>query len=117
MNYILAFFTGGLICTVGQLLIDLTKLTPAKILVLFVTLGVVLQALGAYQPLVDFAGAGASVPLTGFGYTLAKGTAQAVDEQGLLGAITGPFTAGAAGITAALLSGLVCSFFSRPKNK
>lgn len=117
MNYILAFLVGGCICTVGQVLIDLTKLTPAKILVLFVVLGVVLQAVGAYEPLIDFAGAGASVPLTGFGCTLAKGTAEAVNEKGLLGAVTGPFTAGAAGITAALLSGLVCSFITGPKGK
>ena len=117
MNYILAFLIGGAICVVWQILIDKTKLTPARILVLFVVLGVFLQGIGVYQPLVDAAGAGATVPLTGFGYTLAKGTANAVGEQGLLGVITGPFTAGAAGITTALLCGLVVSFITGPKDK
>ena len=84
-----AFLVGGAICIVGQLLIDLTKMTPARILVLFVTLGVVLTAIGLYEPLVKFAGGGATVPLTGFGYLLAKGTEEAVKEQGLLGALTG----------------------------
>lgn len=117
MNYIWAFLVGGLICVAGQILIDKTKLTPAKILVLFVVLGVFLQGIDVYQPLVDFAGAGATVPLTGFGYTLAKGTASAVGEQGLLGAVTGPFTAGAAGITTALISGLVISFITGSNDK
>lgn len=117
MNYIKAFIVGGLICVIGQILIDKTKMTPAKILVCFVVTGVVLQAIGAYQPLVDFAGAGATVPLTGFGYTLARGTAMRVGEMGLLGALTGPLSAGSAGITAALLSGLIVSLFAGPKDK
>ncbi|MBQ8228060.1 MAG: stage V sporulation protein AE [Clostridia bacterium] len=117
MNYVLAFVIGGLICVVGQILIDKTGLTPAKILVAFVVLGVALQGVGLYQPLVDLAGAGATVPLTGFGYTLAKGTAEAVNEQGLLGVLTGPFTAGSAGIATALLSGLVVSFITGSKDK
>ncbi len=117
LKFILAFVIGGLICVVGQILIDKTQLTPARILVAFVVLGVVLQGVGLYQPLVDLAGAGATVPLTGFGYTLARGTAQAVGEQGLLGAVSGPLTAGAAGITTALLSGLIISFITGPKDK
>ncbi len=117
MNYVKAFIVGGLICVVGQILIDKTKLTPAKILVCFVVSGVVLQAIGAYQPLVDFAGAGATVPLTGFGYTLARGTALHVGEQGILGALTGPLSSGAAGITAALLCGYVVSLFTGSKDK
>lgn len=117
MNYVMAFLIGGLICVVGQVLIDKTQLTPAKILVCFVVLGVALQAVGLYQPLVDLAGAGATVPLTGFGYTIAKGTAQVVGEQGLLGVVTGPLCAGAAGITTALLSGLIISFITGPKDK
>ena len=117
MTYLWAFIVGGILCVIAQILIDKTKLTPARILVLFVVLGVFLQGIGVYQPLVDAAGAGATVPLTGFGYTLAKGTANAVGEQGLLGVITGPFTAGAAGITTALLCGLVVSFITGPKDK
>lgn len=117
MDYIKAFVVGGLICVVGQILIDKTKMTPARILVCFVVTGVILQAIGAYQPLVDFAGAGATVPLTGFGYSLARGTAIQVGEQGLLGAFTGPLSAGAAGISAALISGLVVSFFTGSKDK
>ena len=117
MDYIKAFIVGGLICVVGQVLIDKTKMTPAKILVCFVVSGVILQAIGAYQPLVDFAGAGATVPLTGFGYTLARGTALRVGEQGLLGALTGPLTSGAAGITAALMCGLAVSLFTGSKDK
>ncbi len=117
MNFIFAFVIGGLICVVGQILIDKTNLTPAKILVAFVIIGVVLQGVGIYQPLVDLAGAGATVPLTGFGYTLARGTAQAVGEQGLLGVVTGPLSAGAAGIATALLSGLIVSFITGSKDK
>lgn len=117
MNFLWAFVVGGFICVIGQILIDKTSITPARVLVLFVVIGVALQAVGAYQPLVDFAGAGATVPLTGFGYTLARGTAIAVGEKGLLGALTGPLSAGAAGITAALMCGLVASFVSRPKDK
>ncbi len=117
MDYIKAFLVGGAICAVGQILMDTTKLTPARILVSFVVIGVVLGAVGAYEPLVKWAGAGASVPLTGFGYTLAKGTKQAVEEQGLMGALTGPFTSGAAGITAAMLCGLLASLLTKPKEK
>ena len=112
-----AFFVGGLICTVGQLLIDFTKMTPGKVLVLFVVLGVVLGAIGVYEPLVDFAGAGATTPLTGFGYALYKGTRQAVMEKGLLGAISGPFSSASVGIMAAVLCGLVVSLFAKPKDK
>ena len=104
MEYVWAFVVGGAICVVGQLLIDYTKLTPARILVLFVTLGVVLGGLGLYEPLVDFAGAGATVPLTGFGYNMAKGTLEAIREKGFLGIFTGGLTAGAAGIAAAVFS-------------
>ena len=117
MIFLKAFLVGGLICAVGQILIDWTKLTPARILVLFVTLGVLLGAIGLYEPLVKWAGRGASVPLTGFGYLLAKGTKEAVASQGLLGVLTGPLTAGAAGITAAMISGLLVSFFAKPKDK
>lgn len=117
MDYIKAFLVGGAICVVGQILMDTTKLTPARILVSFVTVGVVLGAVGAYEPLVKWAGAGASVPLTGFGYTLARGTKQAVEEQGLIGALTGPLTSGAAGITAAILCGLLASLLTKPKEK
>ena len=98
MEFLTAFLIGGLICVIGQVLIDATNITPARILVIFVVLGVALEALGIYQPLVDFAGCGATVPLTGFGYTLAKGTEEMIGEQGWLGILTGPFSAGAAGI-------------------
>ncbi len=117
MDYFKAFLVGGLICVIGQILMDTTKLTPARILVSFVVAGVVLGAVGAYKPLVEWAGAGATVPLTGFGYTLAKGTRQAIEEDGLLGALTGPLTSGAAGITAAMLCGLVASLLAKPKEK
>lgn len=117
MEFLKAFIVGGIICVIGQVLMDTTKLTPARILVSFVVAGVVLGAVGAYKPLAEWAGAGATVPLTGFGYTLAKGTKQAVESDGLLGALTGPFTSGAAGITAALLCGLIASFISKPKEK
>ncbi len=117
MEFLKAFVIGGLICVIGQVLMDTTKLTPARILVSFVVVGVALGALGLYKPLVEWAGAGATVPLTGFGYTLAKGTKQAVENQGLLGALTGPLTSGAAGITAAVLCGLVVSFIATPKEK
>ena len=117
MDYIKAFLVGGAICAVGQILMDTTKLTPARILVSFVTVGVVLGAVGAYEPLVKWAGTGATVPLTGFGYTLAKGTKQAVEEQGLIGALTGPLTSGAAGITAAILCGILASLLTKPKEK
>ena len=117
MDYLKAFIVGGIICVIGQILSDKTKLTPARILVGYVVAGVVLGALGLYQPLVDFAGAGASVPLSGFGNLLAKGTLQAVQKDGLLGALTGPLTAGAAGITAAVLFGLLVALIFKPKDK
>lgn len=117
MIFLKTFVVGGLICVVGQLLIDYTKLTPAKILVAFVVLGVILGGIGVYQPLADWAGAGATVPLTGFGNLLAQGTKEAIREQGLLGVLTGPLTAGSAGIMAAIFSGLVVSFLAKPKSK
>lgn len=117
MMFIKAFVVGGLICVIGQLLMDLTKLTPAKILVLFVCLGVLLGGIGVYQPLVDFAGAGATVPLTGFGNALAKGVKEAIQRDGFLGVITGGFTACAAGVTVAMLSGLIVALICKPKDK
>ena len=112
-----AFWVGGLICAVGQLLIDKTKLTPARILVTYVVAGVVLTAIGVYEPLIKFAGAGASVPLTGFGYTLAKGVSKAVAEQGLVGALTGGLSATAGGIAAAIIFGWLASLVSKPHIK
>lgn len=112
-----AFFIGGIICAVGQLLIDYTKLTPARILTGFVVAGVILSAVGLYKPLADFAGAGASVPLTGFGHLLAEGIRKAVDRDGFIGIFTGGLTASSAGITAALLAGLGASLIFRPKDK
>ena len=117
MEFLIAFVVGGLICVVGQLLIDFTKLTPARILVLFVTLGVFLTAVGLYEPLVNFAGAGATVPLTGFGYTLAKGTMEAVESLGFLGAFTGGVTAAAAGIGAAVFFGYIAALCAKPSDK
>ena len=117
MKYLWAFIVGGLICVIGQILIDKTKLTPARIMVGFVCLGVILGAVGVYDRIIDFAGAGATVPISGFGALLAKGTREAVDEKGLLGAFTGPLTAGSAGITAAVLSGLILSYMTKPKPK
>lgn len=117
MIFLKAFLIGGLICVIGQILIDTTKLTPARILVLFVVLGVVLGGVGLYEPLSKWAGAGANVPLTGFGNVLARGTKKAIGEDGWIGIITGPLSSGAAGITAALLSGLAVSFVAKPKEK
>jgi stage V sporulation protein AE len=117
MEFVRAFVVGGAICVVGQLLLDFTKLTPARILVSFVTLGVLLGALGVYEPLVEFAGAGATVPLTGFGYLMAKGTLEAVREKGLLGAFSGGVTAGAAGIAAAVFFGYLAALFSKSGDK
>ena len=117
MDYLWCFLCGGLLCAVGQVLIDLTKLTPARILSGYVVAGVILQAVGLYQPLVDWAGAGATVPLTGFGYSLAKGVAKAVGEQGLLGVLTGGLTATAGGIAAAVVFALVMAIFCKPKEK
>ena len=117
MDYLWCFLCGGLLCAVGQVLIDLTKLTPARILTGYVVAGVILQAVGLYQPLVDWAGAGATVPLTGFGYSLAKGVAKAVGEQVLLGVLTGGLTATAGGIAAAVVFALVMAIFCKPKEK
>ena len=117
MDYVWCFLCGGLLCLIGQVLIDLTKLTPARILTGYVVAGVVLQAVGLYQSLVDWAGAGATVPLTGFGYSLAKGVAKAVGEQGLLGVITGGLTATAGGIAAAVVFGLLMALLCKPKEK
>lgn len=112
-----AFLVGGAICAVGQLLIDFTKLTPARILTGYVVAGVVLSALGLYRPLADFAGAGASVPLTGFGHALAEGMKKAVDENGFAGVFTGELTAAAGGIAAALLAGLAASLVFKQRDK
>ena len=109
MEYLYAFLVGGAFCLIGQVLIDFTKLTPARILVAYVVAGVALGALGLYEPLIDFAGAGASVPLTGFGYNLSQGVKQAVSEDGFLGVLTGGFTAAAAGMSAALIFGALAS--------
>ena len=117
MDYIKAFFVGGLFCLIGQILIDKTKLTPARILVSFVVIGVILGGLGMYQHLVDFAGAGASVPLTGFGNTLAKGVKEAVDESGFIGIFTGGLKAAAGGIAAAVFFGALVGLIFKPKDK
>ena len=117
MDYLWCFLCRGLLCLIGQVLIDLTKLTPARILTGYVVAGVILQALGLYQPLVDWGGAGATVPLTGFGYSLAKGVAKAVGEKGLLGVITGGLTATAGGIAAAVVFGLLMAVLFKPKEK
>ena len=109
MDYVWCFLCGGLLCLIGQVLIDLTKLTPARILTGYVVGGVLLQALGLYQPLVDWAGAGATVPLTGFGYSLAKGVAKAVEEQGLLGVLTGALS----GLAAKLCAAKISPFFKK----
>lgn len=112
-----AFVVGGLICVIGQLLIDLTKLTPARILVLYVTSGVALTAIGVYEPLINFAGAGASVPLTGFGYSLAKGVQEGIAEKGWLGIFTGGLTATAGGIAVAVTLAFLCGLFFKSKDK
>ena len=117
MEYINAFWVGGLICVVGQILIDLTKLTPARIMVLFVTLGVLLGGLGLYGPLADFAGCGATVPLSGFGWALSEGVREAVVEKGFLGVFTGGLTAGAAGTTAAIFFGYLAALVAKPRDK
>ena len=117
MQYLWAFLIGGAICTIGQLLLSFTRLTSARILVLFVVLGVVLGGLGLYQPLVDFAGAGASVPLLGFGNALAKGAIEGAKEHGILGAFSGGLNATAAGISAAVLFGWLAALIFRPKTK
>ena len=112
-----AFVIGGVICVIGQLLIDLTAMTPARILVLFVVMGVVLTAIGLYEPIVEFAGAGATVPLTGFGHALAKGVAKAVAEEGWLGVLTGGLSAAAGGITAAVVSAVIMALLFKPGDK
>ena len=117
MDFLKAFIVGGIICAIGQILIDKTKLTPARILVLFVTSGVVLTVIGIYEPIVKFAGAGASVPITGFGYSLAKGAAKAVKENGILGAFTGGVVATAGGISAAIFFGYIIALIFNPKGK
>ena len=117
MIFLKAFIIGGLICVIGQLLIDLTKLTPAKILVSFVVLGVILGGLGLYEPLVDFSGAGATIPLTGFGNALAKGVKEAIQNDGAVGIITGGISACAAGVTIAVISGLIVAIICKSKEK
>ena len=117
MDYIWAFVIGGALCVVAQILIDKTSLTPARILVIYVVAGVILGAVGLYRPIVELAGAGATTPLTGFGYLISKGIKKAVDERGLLGALTGAFTASAAGISAALVFGYIAALVSRGKPK
>ena len=117
MDYLKAFLVGGLLCLIGQILMDKTKLTPARILVGYVVAGVILGAFGLYQPILDFAGAGASVPLTGFGATLAKGVKDAIDENGALGILTGGLKATAGGISAAIIFGLLAGILFKPKDK
>ena len=117
MDYVKAFLVGGFLCAIAQVIIDKTKLTPARILVSYVVTGVILGGLGLYEPLVNFAGAGATVPLTGFGYALSNGVRKAVEEQGFLGILTGGLAACAGGITAAMVAGLLASFFFRARDK
>ena len=117
MDYLKAFVVGGLLCVIGQILIDKTKLTPARILVSYVVAGVFLGAVGLYKYLIDFAGAGATVPLTGFGSNLAKGVKEAVDEHGFLGIFTGGLTATAGGIAAAVVFGWLAGLIFKPKDK
>ena len=117
LQFLKAFIVGGLICVVGQIFIDKTKLTPARILVSFVVIGTILSALGLYQPLVDFSGAGATVPLTGFGHLLAKGVKEAIEEDGFFGILTGGLTAAAGGIAASIVCGVLVAFIFKPKGK
>ena len=117
MEYVKAFIIGGLFCVIGQILIDKTKLTPARILVSYVVAGVILGAIGVYEPLADYAGAGATVPLTGFGYTLAKGVKEAILQDGILGIFTGGLKSTAGGITAAVFFGLIASLIFKPRDK
>ncbi|NLJ40884.1 MAG: stage V sporulation protein AE [Clostridiales bacterium] len=117
MDYLKAFITGGVICVIGQILLDRTNLTPARILVSFVTAGVILTALGIYEPIVEFGGAGATVPLLGFGYSLAKGAIKGVKESGAFGAFTGGVMATAGGITAAIVFGYLAAVLFNPKEK
>lgn len=117
MEYLKAFLVGGGLCLIGQILIDKTKLTPARILVAYVVIGVILGGIGIYEPLAEFAGAGATVPLTGFGSTLAKGVRVAINEVGFIGIFTGGLKASAGGITAAILAGLIAAFLFKAKDK
>ena len=117
LKFLYAFLVGGALCVIAQILIDKTKLTPARILVSYVVAGVILTALGLYQPIIDFAGNGASTPLTGFGYSLAKGVEKAVEKRGLIGAFTGGLSGASGGITAAMLLGLLAALLFRGKPK
>ena len=117
MNYLYAFITGGVFCLIGQILIDKTKLTPARILVCYVVAGVILGGIGIYKPIAEFAGAGATVPLTGFGYALSKGVKEAVDEKGFIGILTGGLKATAGGISAAIVVALLMSLIFKAKDK
>lgn len=117
MEYIKAFFIGGILCVIGQVLIDKTKLTPARILVGYVVSGVLLSAVGIYDKLIEFAGAGASVPLTGFGHCIAKGVREAIQKDGFIGILVGGLKATAGGITAAIVAGLIVSIIFKPKDK
>lgn len=117
MNFLWAFLVGGGICVIGQLLIDYTKLTPARILVAFVVSGVILSALGLYDPLAEFAGAGATVPLLGFGHLLAEGMRKAIAESGLIGVLTGGLTACAGGVTASLLAGFLAALLAKSRDQ
>ena len=117
MEYCKAFLCGGMLCLIGQILIDKTPLTPAKILVSYVTAGVILSAVGLYQPLVDWGGAGATVPLTGFGHLLAMGVRKAVAEEGVLGALTGGITATAGGVAASIFLGFLCALVAKSGDK
>lgn len=117
LEYLKVFAVGGALCAIGQILIDRTNLTPGRILVSFVTAGVILSAIGIYKPIADFAGAGASVPLTGFGHALAEGACEGVKEKGLLGAFTGGVTRTAGGIAAAVIFGYLCALLAKPRAK
>ena len=117
MEFFNAFWVGGLLCAIGQILIDKTKLTPARILVIYVCAGAVLTALGLYQPIVEYAGTGATVPIPGFGYSLAKGAIEAVKKEGFIGVFTGGITATSAGIAAAMTFGLIFAILGKPKQK
>lgn len=117
MEFFNAFWVGGLICAVGQILIDKTKLTPARIMVIYVCVGAFLGAIGLYEPIVKYAGTGATVPISGFGYSLAKGAIEAVQKEGVIGIFTGGITATAAGIAAAMVFGLIFAALGKPKQK
>ncbi|MGN0567484.1 MAG: stage V sporulation protein AE [Acutalibacteraceae bacterium] len=117
LDLLKAFLVGGAICAVGQILMDTTKLTPGRILVAFVVLGVVLGGIGIYAPLVEWAGAGATIPLTGFGFAMVKGTKEAIAQSGPIGILTGPLTSASAGVTVAILCGLIVSLIAKPKEK